>query len=252
MSLRDQLVKAGLASKKDKRRVELRLKQARRQQQGRKQSKRGRREQERRQLRAQEGARLKERRALWAARRAEEEAQARRLRINQILEHHGLRCAPGPQRFWHRTVGGSLLGRLDLAGKLAAGLREGTLALAYADPPAGDAYVVVTREVAQRIASILPERIVHFNEEPPAADDPSDPVQILRNLRLIEVVLRAQLIQLLASGIGVTFSQLGLEAVDEVARRQLDDDEHHHGDHDQCRDHVQQSPYDEVQHRSRH
>ncbi len=174
MSLRDQLVKAGLASKKDKRRVERGLKQNRRQQQGRKRSKRARNEQRRRQLQAQQQEKLQQRRALQAARRQQEEAQARRLRVNQILQHHGLRCAGGSQRFWHRTVGGSLLGRVDLPVKLAAGLRAGTLALAYADPPSGDTYVVVARDVALRVAGILPERVVHFNEEPPDADDPSE------------------------------------------------------------------------------
>ncbi len=174
MSLRDQLVKAGLASKKDKRRAERKLKNKRKKKQSKRLSKKevGRRrgEEERKEREAALAARIAQRRE----RREVEEAAARRLRANQIARHHGMSLPPGPQPFWHRTLEGPLLHRLDLPREIALELRAGRLGVVCSESFGEYDYHVVARTVALRLRDIMAERTLFLNEEPPDPDDPAE------------------------------------------------------------------------------
>ncbi len=176
MSLRDQLLKAGVVSKKQKQAAERDLKRKRK----KKQSKRRSKKDVKRQERAAAEQRRREAIEAKLVRRQEsqeaQEAAARSLRANQIVEHHALLSKPGPQRFWHRTPGGVVLNRLDLPRKLAEQLRAGRLAVVCSVSFGEPTYRVVTREVAERLRGILPERVLFLNERPP---DPEDPAEML-------------------------------------------------------------------------
>lgn len=176
MSLRDQLLRAGVVSAKQKRAAERDLKRKRKKKQAVKAPKRD-LEREARQ-RAEEA-----RRAAVAAKLAQrrekqqvQEADARRLRANQIVEHHALRSKPGPHRFWHHTPGGVILNRLDLPRSLAEQLRMGRMAVVWSESFGEPSYRVVTREVAERLRGILAERVLFLNDTPP---DPADPAEQL-------------------------------------------------------------------------
>lgn len=174
MSLRDQLLKAGLASKKQVQVAERELKQERRQRQSQRLSRQE--EEQQRQAEAAEArdTALEERRRQRAERQEVEEAAARRLRANQIVQHHALRFTAGVQPFWHRTARGPALHRLDLPRKLAVELRAGRLAVVWAEVGGEPEYQVVLRVVAERLRAVLPERVLFLNEKPPDPDDPAE------------------------------------------------------------------------------
>jgi uncharacterized protein YaiL (DUF2058 family) len=180
MSLRDQLMKAGVVSRKQKRDAERELKRRRKKKQGERASKRDLAQREREQAEAQRQAAVEQALARRRASQAEQEAGARRLRANQIVEHHALHSALGPQRFWHPTPGSPVLNRLDLPRKLAEQLRLGQLAVVWSESFGEPSYRVVTREVALRLRGILAERVLFLNETPP---DPGDPAECLLELR---------------------------------------------------------------------
>jgi uncharacterized protein len=176
MSLRDQLLAAGVVSAKQKRAAERDLKRKRKSKQARRARKgdlaRDERTQAEEARREAVAAKLARRREAQQAR----EAAARRLRANQIAEHHALLSKPGPHRFWHHTPSGLVLNRLDLPRKLAEQLRLGRLAVVWSEQFGEPSYRVVTREVAERLRGILPERVLFLNETPP---DPADPAEQL-------------------------------------------------------------------------
>lgn len=182
MSLRDQLLKAGVVSRKQKQAAERELKRKRKLEQAARASKReieqaARQQAERERLAALEAV-AERRRASHAAR----EAAARALRVNQIIEHHALRSSAGPQPFWHCTPGGVVLNRLDLPRKLAEQLRLGRLAVVYSESLGELTFRVITREVAQRLGDILPERVLFLNELPPDPEDPAEQLAEPRGL----------------------------------------------------------------------
>jgi uncharacterized protein YaiL (DUF2058 family) len=176
VSLRDQLLKAGVATRDQVRAAERRLKEERRQQQAQRISRRD--EDLRQQEEAQrlQQARLDERRRARAERQELEEALARRLRANQIVGHHALRFGPGVQPFWHPSPASPALHRLDLPRKLALELRAGRAAVVWEDATGEPTFHVVLRPVAERLLSVLPERLLFWNRTPP---DPSDPAEQL-------------------------------------------------------------------------
>jgi uncharacterized protein YaiL (DUF2058 family) len=174
VSLRDQLLKAGLATRKQVQAAERELKQGRRQRQSQRLSRQEEEEQRHAAAAAAQQAALEDRRQQRAERREVEEAAARRLRANQIVQHHSLRFAAGVQPFWHRTPSGPLLHRLDLPRKLAVELRAGRLAVAWAEVGGEPEYHVILRAVAERLRTVLPERVLFLNEKPPDLEDPAE------------------------------------------------------------------------------
>ncbi len=173
-SLRDQLQKAGLITRRDQRRVERELKEERRRKQGTREARAVVEAREDAARRARQEEAREQYLAERAARRAVEEGAARELQVTHLLRHHALRLGSGPQRFWHRTLGGTHCHRLDVPERIAVDLTNGRLGIG-AVPAHGDVdYVVVPREVALRVRAIRPERIVFWNESPPPADDPAE------------------------------------------------------------------------------
>jgi uncharacterized protein YaiL (DUF2058 family) len=174
MSLRDQLLQAGVVTRKQKQAAERDLKRKRKHKQSRRPSKKDLQREERQEAEQRRQAAIEEKLARRSESQAEQAASARRLRANQIVEHHALLSRPGPQRFWHPTPGGVVLHRLDLPRKLAEQLRAGRLAVVYAQHFGEPTYRVVAQEVAVRLRSILPERVLFLNETPPDPEDPAE------------------------------------------------------------------------------
>lgn len=173
MNLRDQLLKAGIVSKKD---ADAAAREARKQQniqKGHQESKKvleqreaERREQERQ---AREAERL--------ARRKASEEQARRETVlwqaRQILRSHRLKFRAGPQRFWYRAPNGTEIWKLWLPERVAEDLRRGKAAIAWIDGGTEPEVVVVDAESADRVEAIRPELILFRNRG--AADrDPAE------------------------------------------------------------------------------
>ena len=174
VSLRDQLLKAGIVDKKKVQQAERDQKQARRLQQGHREK------QAEREARAEaeQAARLEaERQQRQDERRAREQAReaAERLRqVDNLLRHHAL-PAPrgGTQRFWYRSPDGRQALRLTLPERLAVELRAGRLALAWHGSPASPTVILIPRDTALRVERLLPERLLFFNLQAPPPDDPS-------------------------------------------------------------------------------
>jgi uncharacterized protein YaiL (DUF2058 family) len=164
MSLRDQLLQAGVVTRKQKQAAERDLKRKRKHKQSRRPSKKDLQREERQEAEQRRQAAIEEKLARRSESQAEQAASARRLRANQIVEHHALLSRPG----------GVVLHRLDLPRKLAEQLRAGRLAVVYAQHFGEPTYRVVAQEVAVRLRSILPERVLFLNETPPDPEDPAE------------------------------------------------------------------------------
>jgi len=175
MSLRDQLLKAGLVDKKKARKVNRDLKAQRKKKQGAKDRKNV--------VMAREAAAKSEekarKRAERLARRREAEAarasKDRERLLASLVRTYTVRYRPGVQSFWHPTADGRHLHRLRLPGSLAHDLRAGRVAVAWVGQEADDPedYVLLDARAARRIAEVAPERICFFNTEPPPKDDPA-------------------------------------------------------------------------------
>lgn len=189
MSLRDALLKAGAVDKKKVREVERSLKEDRKQQQGHRERKHVVETRERETAEAQRERELRERLEARKARESEREVLARAQRVRQILRHHGIQPAGGPARFHHRDADGVLLPRLELPWTLARGLRSGRMALAALRADYSDEvdYLLVPREVAERVHALEPGALVFFNAEAP---DPADESEQLLDEHVDRTVLR--------------------------------------------------------------
>jgi uncharacterized protein YaiL (DUF2058 family) len=158
MSLRDQLLAKGLASKKDARRVEQELKAERRAAQGHKRPESEVRAEQEARARAEEEA-ARQRRIEEKRRREAEAAEVeRRVRIAQIIRSNQVRSR-GKVRFHHRTLSGGRLGRIEVSGHVAWKLRCGECAVAALSDAE---YCIVSQRGAARLAEVAPDRIVHW------------------------------------------------------------------------------------------
>ena len=172
MSLRDQLVAKGLASKKDRRRVDRELKQKRKKKQGsRKRARQVERERE-----AQRKAELDERMARrGAVRRAAAAARGvheRRNRVFQIIRTNEIRSR-GPIRFHHRTLDGRWLRCLQISERVAVKLRAGEAAIVAFDHGKRVEYSVISGRAAQELAEIESSWVV-FHVQAPGPIEPSE------------------------------------------------------------------------------
>lgn len=161
MSLRDQLVAKGLVTKKDARRVEQQLREARKQAEGHKKSKRELEAEAAAARAAAEEAERQRKLAEKKARAAEREAKERALRLRQIIRRNTIRSA-GRFRFYHRTLDGRHVHGLHVSERVAWKLRAGEAAI-VADVEEGrdPQYVVVSARAAVKVGEIAPERVVH-------------------------------------------------------------------------------------------
>lgn len=167
MSLRDQLLNTGLVSSKEAKRVNRELKKERKERQSKRESKKAIEEKIRleKEQNQQEIIAAK----IEAKRKQAElmEALARKHQVMQILLHHRIRYSAGNQKFWHKSIELPKLNRLDLPEWIANDLRAGKLAVGALETWDGLDYVLVPRDIAERVIGILPNQIVFFNRELP-------------------------------------------------------------------------------------
>ncbi|MCB9678430.1 MAG: DUF2058 family protein [Alphaproteobacteria bacterium] len=172
MSLRDQLLKAGLVSKKDARRVNQELKKDRKESQGSKQKKKA---LEREARAAEEARRNAEQEARLAERRERTEARDRyeaALRVRNLILGNRVKNR-GPHRFFFKGRDGRTVHRIEIQAGVAKELANGRLAIALIDHGTREEYVLVGRSAADRIAEVDPSVLVHFCPGP-HAPDPSE------------------------------------------------------------------------------
>ncbi|MES2638302.1 MAG: DUF2058 family protein [Myxococcota bacterium] len=173
MNLRDQLLKAGIVSKKA---ADAAGRDARKEQNVQHGNQEAKRVLERREAAEREAERIaKETQRL--ARRKEAEEQARRETVlwqgRQILSSNRVRFRPGPQRFYHRSPDGKEAWKLYLPERLAEDLRRGRGAITWIDGGTEPEIVLVDAETAARVAEIRPELILFWNRGP-ADPDPAE------------------------------------------------------------------------------
>lgn len=173
MNLRDQLLKAGIVSKKD---ADGAAREARKQQKVQQGNQEAKRVLEQREAAAREAAREAQE-VERLARRKEAEERARRETVlwqaRQILTANRVRYRTGPQRFHHRSPDGKEAWKLYLPERLAEDLRRGRLAVAWIDGGAEPHVVLVDRESAERVAAIRPGLVLFLNSGP-ADPDPAE------------------------------------------------------------------------------
>jgi uncharacterized protein YaiL (DUF2058 family) len=175
MSLRDQLLKAGLVDKKKVRQTNRQLKNQRKQHQGDRKSKKA----LAREAKAAEEARAAELAAKVEAQRErqrairEREEQSRA--VQSWLRTHRVPMREGNQLFFHRSARGRVLQRCMFPESIVLELRRGRLAVAWDGPSSSVAeYVLLPDLTARRLLELAPERILFFNQEPPPDDDPTE------------------------------------------------------------------------------
>ena len=164
MSLRDQLLAKGLATKKDARKANRDLKKKRKQQQSK------------REKRSIVEARARETAASHQNQKRTERQQARRereeareganleLRVRQIIQGNQIRHQ-GRTLFHFKKRCGLKLGRLEVSEKVAWMLRCGEAAIAGYVERQREVYVVISAKAARRIADIDSKAIVFFTTD---------------------------------------------------------------------------------------
>lgn len=176
MSLRDQLVAKGLASKKDAQRVERGLKEDRKQKQGA----RERRSVEEARADAEREAAFKaevEARAL-ARKEAERarDAAEHELRVRRMILDTRVR-GKGKQAYWHRRLDSPVLARASVSPRVASMLRQGEVAIVAVPPRfTGEApeYVLVPARTARRLLELEPRLVMAFTEDPRGISAPEE------------------------------------------------------------------------------
>lgn len=174
MSLRDSLLKAGVVSQKDVRRVNQQKQAERHKAKGQRES---REEMERRA--AEEAKRAKEAREaeIIEARRArarEAELLELRRRVSHLLRDYQLRTRGGNQPFWHRAADGRHLHKMYVGERMAWDLRDGRVAIAWTGDPQDPVYLLLPASVVPRVLEIDPARVLFFNPGGAPKDDPSE------------------------------------------------------------------------------
>lgn len=175
MSLKDQLLKAGLVTKKQAKAVELEQRKEQKAAQGNLEKARIREAREAERAAAEAAAKLEAQRLAKLERQRVRDAQEQSLRVRQLLKSHEIR-AKGAVTFHHRTPSG-VLGTLQVSSGVAMLLRTGRAAVAVEDHGNRVRYVVIPADVAERIRAVRPSAIAHWSQgsdEPLLAAPPRD------------------------------------------------------------------------------
>jgi uncharacterized protein YaiL (DUF2058 family) len=174
MSLRDQLMKAGLVDKKQVAKTNRQLKKKRRREQA------SRERQTVIDVRASEESkkRIQSRKEERRQRRKQadenrEQANLARL-VGNLIRSYGRSIPEGRQLFFHRLPLGPRLGRLKIPLEVALDLRSGRTAIAWSGSEDDPQLLLIPRATAHRILGHEPGRVLFFNLEPPEASDPSE------------------------------------------------------------------------------
>lgn len=177
MSLRDQLLKAGIVDKKKVARANRALKTDRRQDGAERESKKARKAREaadRARLHAESEAR---RRKEADDRIAAERGMEKRRIVSGLLRDHALPHRVGQQPFWFVTADRRTILRMEIPGSWAHDLRAGRLAIVWLgdDPhPEHAEHRVLRADAVERVRQHAPERLLFWNEAPPPDDDPAE------------------------------------------------------------------------------
>lgn len=159
MSLRDQLLKKGLVSKKQARDAERALKAERKQQQGNRRKK----HLVRAETQAEQEAAREQAAAARRARRLErDEAKSqveRALQIRNLMLGNRV-AARGSQPFWHRSASGEQLLRMSVSLGVAEQLRRGELCIAAFDHGNRIEYLVIRVAAADRLEELGSKAVV--------------------------------------------------------------------------------------------
>ena len=175
MSLRDQLLKAGLVNKKKVRQANRQLKKKRRAEQGSRSSKKARQRAEEQAAEAAKAQRAERVRAERAKAHARKEQEARRRAIQTWLRTHRVPMRAGNQLFFHLAANRKKLVRCMFPESVVMELRRGRLAVAWDGPSSRDPdYLLLPDRTAARIAELAPQRLLFWNAQPPPEDDPAE------------------------------------------------------------------------------
>lgn len=172
MSLRDQLLAKGLASKKDVRRVDAQAKRDRKQQEGARQRKHVEQRQREAELAAARAAKVAEVRAARIAAMTERERTTRALQLRQIVTSNRLRVA-GPRRYAIRLGETTQIVTLHVVESAAMALRRGDLAVVR-DAGSAQGVAIVSREAAARLLSLAPELVVWWVRDVEGISSPEE------------------------------------------------------------------------------
>jgi len=174
VSLRDQLLKAGLASKKDVRRVNQELKAERKQDQGHRDKKREVVAAEEAAKKAAEEQALREKVAARKAHEANQEAHDKVHRVRQIVLGNRL-GAKGGHPFFHKCLDGRRVNRFYVSDRTAFALRCGDLAIAgLVEPDGTETYHLLRRDAAHKLAAIAPEAVVFLVDDTTGISKPEE------------------------------------------------------------------------------
>lgn len=173
MSLRDQLLKKGLASKKDARRVDRDLKNQRKREQGSKKRKAALAREEKARLAAEKEAQAAERLAARKEREAARDRYEHALQVRNLLLGHRLKNRGG-HPFHFKAKDGRTVLRMFVHPRVAEELTLGTLAIAWLDHGNRDEYLLIGRKGAEKLTEIGAENVlVHWHRgEPDASERP--------------------------------------------------------------------------------
>ena len=174
MSLRDQLLKAGLVDKKRVKKANRELKKNRRKQQSERQKKSvvlAKQAADRTaDLSAKKQARRKRR---LESENRQEKANLGRL-VGNLVRSYGQPVPAGHQLFFCRPPTGPILIRLKIPLEVALELRLGKQAIAWSGVAEEPQLLLLPAAAAQRIIKHDRQRLLFYNPSPPDPDDPSE------------------------------------------------------------------------------
>ncbi|MBN2799998.1 MAG: DUF2058 family protein [Deltaproteobacteria bacterium] len=170
MSLRDQLVAKGVASRKDAQRVNRSLKEERKQAQGAQKRKRALAREAQAAKEAAQAEQMRLRGELRKAQALSERLLQQRLQVYQLIRTNEVRSR-GPIRFYHPDITRRLLLPMAVHERAANMLRRGVAAIVAFDHGGQVEYRIVGVQAAERIREILPELVLFLV----TADAPPDP-----------------------------------------------------------------------------
>jgi|GEM_PF-2219813 len=176
MSLRDQLLKAGLADKKKVQQVNRELKQQRKQEQADLERKSVLKAREAEAARVAADARLAERQAARHAAEQRRELQDRRRQVANLTRAYRIRWRTGAHPFYLKGPDGRRLLRLTVPETIAMDLRAGLLAICWLgeDPSAPEELLVLPADAAARVELAEPGRRVFWNDAAPSSREPAE------------------------------------------------------------------------------
>lgn len=172
MSLRDQLLKKGLASKKDARRVDREQKKKRRTEKGNQRRKKVVAREEQAAREAEEKAAAEARRVERQAREAARDRYEHALRIRNLILGHRVRNR-GEHRFHFRAEDGQTIRSIAVQSGIAAAIARGELAIAWLDHGIRVEYVLVSADGARKLRDAdAEESLLHWTPgDPPGPDE---------------------------------------------------------------------------------